>query len=209
MEAAWDATCTTYRNGCDTAECIADYDELDGILNASTGSTTLVAGTTASVVAVEKSEMTVLNCGDSRTLLVSSEGNVIFATQDHSPETEMERLQLGQEPGYSLPVCSLSRWFLPVGDYEYAVSRSLEGPFATSKGIVSDPDVSIVSAIPGVIVLASDGLFEVMDNDEVGRDVISFRDKGMSADEAARELCSSALEKGTSDNVSAVVIYLA
>jgi len=208
LEDAWEGTCATYRSGCNDEECVADYDEREGALQANTGSTTLVAGTTASVVAVQEGKMAVLNCGDSRCVLVNEDGKVVFSTQDHTPQAEMERLQQGKDLGYSIPECSLSRWYLKVGDYQYAIARSLEGPFATSKGIVSEPDVVTLPSVPGVVILASDGLFEVMDNDEVGRDIIGFRKQGLSADQAARKLCSLALEKGACDNVSVVAIYL-
>jgi len=238
LQSAWETTCNTYRNGCDElGGCVADYDPREGILVASTGSDDLTAGTTAAVVAMSKnpqdggSEMLeVLNCGDSRTILVgrpfqqeeqkrSSKSVVHFASRDHSPacEYEKQRLARGVENGlsYSIPTCSLSQWRMKVGDYRYAVSRSLEGDFATSKGIVSDPEMTTINISEmlqqrenGVIVIASDGLFEVMDNEEAGIDVLKMREQGMSAADAAKGLCKIALNKGTNDNVSAVVIYL-
>ena len=56
-------------------ECVAEYDAQDGVLLASTGSEDLVAGTTASVATLKENELTVLNCRDSRTLLVNKGGN--------------------------------------------------------------------------------------------------------------------------------------
>jgi len=207
LEAAWETTCDTYRGGCFDEECVADYDAVEGILEASTGAADLVAGTTASLVAIQQDAMTVLNCGDSRSLLFESDGKVVFATEDHTPDADMDRL--ASDPDYSTPKCSLSRWYLSIGDYQYAVARSLEGPFATSKGIVSDPDIHTIPLMTdGIVVIATDGLFEVMDNDEVGRDVVQFRAQGDSAGDAAKKLCSLALEKGGSDNVSVVVVYL-
>ncbi len=43
LEKSWETTCFTYRNGCDkNGECIADYDPIEGILFAETGSEALV-----------------------------------------------------------------------------------------------------------------------------------------------------------------------
>lgn len=208
LERAWEMTCDTYRHGClNDEECVADYDPVEGTLQASTGSTVLVAGTTASLAAIQEGTMTVLNCGDSRSVLFGKDGSVLFATKDHSPDVDMERLV--SNPAYSTPKCSLSRWYLSVGDYQYAVARSLEGPFATSKGIVSDPDVTTFPVTEeAILVMASDGLFEVVDNEEVGRDVLKLRANGYNAGDAAKELCAMAVERGTSDNVSVVVVYL-
>jgi serine/threonine protein phosphatase PrpC len=153
-----------------------------------------------------------LNCGDSRCVIVETDGSVRFATQDHKPQSEERRLQQGIEKGldYSLPQCRLSRWWIKVGDYEYSVARSLEGPFATSKGIISEPDVNTISAQPGeILVSASDGLWDVMDSSEVAMDLQKIRQRqGLAARDAARALCSMAIQKGSSDNVSAVVVYL-
>ena len=214
LERAWDATCKMYQRQCtNEEECVADYDPREGILMANTGSEDLVAGTTASVMALDEKtgRLTILNCGDSRSVVVGKDGSVAFVTQDHKPEFEVERLEKGVEEGldYSLPQCSISRWWLQIGDYEYSVSRSLEGPFATSKGIVSDPEVFTLQAEDGMILVsATDGLWEVMDADEVAKDLNQMRAQKLTARDAARNLCSLALGKGTSDNVSAVVVYL-
>ena len=43
LERSWEITCDTYRNGCDeNGECVADYDPVEGILFAETGSKDLV-----------------------------------------------------------------------------------------------------------------------------------------------------------------------
>ena len=113
-----------------------------------------------------------------------------------------------------MPQCSVNRWWLRVGDYQYAVSRSLEGNFATSKGIVSDADISTVSLTKllqersnAMMINASDGLFERLDNELVGKEAIRMRKDGLTAKDITKQLCSLALDKNTSDNVSVVVIF--
>ena len=115
---------------------------------------------------------------------------------------------------YSEPQCSVNQWSLRVGDYQYAVSRSLEGSFATSRGIVSDADISAVSLTELIrersntmMIIASDGLFERLDNELVGKEAVRMRKDGLSAKDTAKQLCSLALDKNTSDNVSAVVVF--
>lgn len=229
LQSAWDTTCDTYQDGCSIyGECVAEYDPREGVLLAGTGAKDLIAGTTASVAALsmdsDNDELVVLNCGDSRTLLVGEPKDeslktcIHFVTKDHSPRcnSEAERLQAGIDKGldYSLPQCSVNRWWLKVGDYNYAVSRSLEGQFATSKGIVSEADISTVSlgALTeqrnnSMMIIASDGLFEVLDNELVGREALKMRREGLSAKDTAKQLCALALNKNTSDNVSAVVVF--
>ena len=233
---SWNDICDSYRYGCDGEgdACVADYDEIEGIIRAGTGSKDLVAGTTATTIVLpyeDAQELIVLNCGDSRTLLVgqprsetvnnifSKPSLVHFVTRDHSPKDDVERTRLneGKSSGldYSLPQCSISKWWLQVGDYQYALTRSLEGTFATSKGIISEPDISTI-CLKGLraeretptLILASDGLFEVIDNEAVAKLVLRCRADGLKAGEVAKVLCSEAVRKGSSDNVSAVIIFL-
>lgn len=172
-------------------------------------------------------ELTILNCGDSRTLVIGQptsvdigDSVVAFETRDHSPddEIEIERLERGKEMGfdYSIPQCSMtSGSYIVVGDYQYALVRSLEGSFVTSKGIVSEPDVTTVNLASSLadrqhcaVVLACDGLFEVMSNEEVGREVVRMRTEGYKAGDIAKNLCGQALKKGSYDNLSVVIVYL-
>jgi serine/threonine protein phosphatase PrpC/serine/threonine protein kinase len=211
LERAWEDTCVAYRNKCDEAdECVAEYDSIDGILLASTGSEDAVAGTTASVLSLTDKELTILNCGDSRTVFISQDGIPEFCTEDHSPDMEISRLQRGIDKGlgYVLPQCSLSRWWMTVGDMQYSVGRSLEGPFATSKGIVSTPDVTSLRPKPGILLVASDGLWEVSGVEQIAKDVTWLRKQGVDASTAAKRLCTQAIATGSTDNVSIVLVYL-
>ena len=172
-------------------------------------------------------ELTILNCGDSRTLVIGQPTSpdlgdlvVVFETRDHSPgdEIEIERLVRGKSAGldYSIPQCSMSSGsVMVVGDYQCALCRSLEGSYVTSEGIVSDPDITTLNLTSCLtdrelcaLVLACDGLFEVMSNEEVGREVIRMRCEGYMAGDIAKNLCGQALKKGSYDNLSVVVIYL-
>ena len=231
LQTAWDSVCDAYREGCSIhGGCVAEYDTREGILFARTGAKDLIAGTTATLITMslaseQNDELVIMNCGDSRALVVgyldeNPKSSVIhFVTRDHSPsdKIEAERLRTGKESGldYSQPQCSVNRWWLKVGDYQYAVCRSLEGPYATSKGIISKADITSLnlSEVAGErsspsLIVASDGLFEVLDNEEVGREVLKLRSKGMSANEIARQLCEKAVQKSSSDNVSVIIIFL-
>lgn len=214
LKDAWETVCQSYQLECqDQGECVAVYDNRQGALDANTGSIDLIAGTTASVIALDETngELVTLNCGDSRSIVVTPDGLIQLATRDHTPQSEAERLQQGVASGldYSLPTCKISKWTILAGKYEYSVGRSLEGPFVRSKGIVSDADVTCTYVGVGEILLcATDGLWEVMDSEEIAMDLAMMRKQGMNARDCARAVCSMALDKGTTDNVSAVIVYL-
>ena len=225
LEQAWETTCQAYRAGCsggsessEPTECVAEYDAREGILKANTASETAVAGSTAVLTAIDAAsgQLSVLNCGDSRGVVfnLGDKSKLVLATTDHKPETDADRLYEGETTlGYSTPQCRLSRWFLLVGEYEYVVSRSLEGPFATSKGITSEADVtdltsSELSSSQTVLLLASDGLWEVIDTAEVGQILRGLQTQSSTAADAAQTLTSLALQKGSADNVSVLTIFL-
>lgn len=211
---AWDQVCENYRSGCISGEeCAADYNPQDGFLMARTGSVDAIAGTTACFMAIDKqtSQMSFLNCGDSRGLIVDTVGKLVYVTTDHTPEYDQERLIEGRKQGkdYEAPLCRAGRWSVSVGDFCYALARSLEGPFATSKGIVSEPDIDLFHAPSGTtVVVATDGLWEVMDSEQVAQIVAKMRSQSESAADVAKALCSLAVRNGSSDNVSAVIVYL-
>ena len=54
LSEAWNVVCRSYQQQCaDDQQCAADYDPLEGTLDAYTGSDDLVAGTTASFLALD------------------------------------------------------------------------------------------------------------------------------------------------------------
>ena len=214
LETAWNQVSESYRSACTAGEeCAAEYDPREGTLLAYTGGRDAVAGSTANLWALDQrtGHLVALNCGDSRGMVLDGQGQLRFQTLDHTPETEVERLARGQAQGlaYSIPQCRMGRWTLEVGEYDYAVARSLEGPFATSKGLTSEADVTVLQAEPGMtVVVATDGFWEVIDSNEACKMVYTLKCGRTSAGDVAKALCSRAYEKGSSDNVSVVVLYL-
>jgi serine/threonine protein phosphatase PrpC len=57
-----------------------------------------------------------------------------------------------------------------------------------------------------VLVLASDGLWDAMNNDEATRLALEQRRRG--AEAAARALVAEAYQRGSLDNISCVVVFL-
>jgi serine/threonine protein phosphatase PrpC len=209
LELAWNECCESYRSYCKISdvECVAEYDPREGILQANTGSQTAVAGTTAMIFAFDKqtNQLAALNCGDCRGIVINANGELIFQTIDHTPESEIERLS---EMG-NMPQCDIARWTITVNNYDYAVSRSLGGYLATSKGIISDADITSLLAEPGMTILtATDGLWDTIDTLEVIQVITKLRKLKSSASDIAKALCSLAYEKGSSDNISAVALCL-
>jgi protein phosphatase 1L len=221
---AWYRTCASYQEQCMLdRECIAEYDPVEGKLMANTGSDIDVAGTTICAVLYDNKSGSIsfLNCGDSRGMLCDATGKVLLRTHDHKPENELERFRTGAKQGlknYQHPVCRMNKWRVIVGKYNFAVSRSLEGEVASSFGIVSEADIIEYPLPPPVgssVIVATDGLWQVMDCAEVARMVARERRERMrsklsqreSAANLAKTICTSAIRKGSDDNVSCIVWF--
>ena len=68
---------------------------------------------------------------------------IVFETRNHLPDNEakIQRLEVLRTEGldYVIPQYSIAGLYMVVGNYQYALCCSLEGPYMTSKGIVSNP----------------------------------------------------------------------
>eukprot|EP00897_Mesotaenium_endlicherianum_P006332 jgi/Mesen1/5727/ME000029S05036 len=175
-----------------------------------------MVGTTAVVSVVTPSEIVVGNCGDSRAVM-SRAGKAIPLSSDHKPNREDEQRRVEAAGGRVvfwngyrvLGVLAMSR---AIGD------RYLK-PY-----VIAEPEVTCTlrSAEDEFIILASDGLWDVVNND-VACDVVRQCLARKSDDESKRtgpSLCDSpasvaaallaklAFARGSADNISVVIIDL-
>jgi serine/threonine protein phosphatase PrpC len=59
------------------------------------------------------------------------------------------------------------------------------------------------------IVVASDGVWEVLDSNTVANLVHDWKREGLTASAAAKKLTDAATDQSSPDNISAIVMYLA
>lgn len=156
-------------------------------------------GTTAVVALVEEQVLTIAHVGDSRGVLCRASGTTIAITQDHKPELEQEKQRIESLGGFvSYIGCWRAMGIL-------AMSRAI-GDLFLKPYVSAEPDIAVVPLhdTDEFVVLASDGVFDVFDNEQVVRIV---RSAG-SPQEAANLLTQSAFHAGSLDNVTAVVVAL-
>ena len=126
------------------------------------------SGSTAIVVIVTKTHIVFANCGDSRALLSRNGGQIAFATADHKPYNDGERLRI-EKAGGSVIIqrvngsLAVSR---ALGDFDY---KRVEGLPATEQLVSAEPELTCVERSPDdeFLVLACDGIWDVMSNQEV------------------------------------------
>jgi len=156
-------------------------------------------GTTAVVALVQDDCLHVAHVGDSRCVLGRAGGRTQGVTQDHKPELALEKQRIEALGGFvSYIGCWRAMGIL-------AMSRAL-GDLFLKPYVSAEPDVCRyeLNETDEFIILASDGVFDVFDNETVVRIARS----APSPQEAANLLTNSAFHAGSLDNVTAVVVAL-
>eukprot|EP01018_Ginkgo_biloba_P026431 Gb_07154 [translate_table: standard] len=176
-------------------------------------------GSTAVVAVVGSSQIIVANCGDSRVVL-SRSGKAIALSVDQKPERDDEMARIEAAGGRVI------HW----NGYRVfgvlAMSRAI-GDRYLKPCIISDPEVTFTKRTDEdeCLILASDGLWDVLSNEEVceiaRRRLAREHNRNSSSSSKARNeemdpsvqavadyLSKMALQRGSSDNITVVVVDL-
>jgi len=182
--------------------------QMEGIRNPTTTSSKGIHGRRALVVA---------NIGDSRAVLCR-DGIALELTRDHKPNDPIEKTrieQLGGEvmwcgeihPMIGQPV-ELCGYYRVNGNL--AVARAV-GDVADRPYITAEPDMMtfpIEEEKDEFIILASDGLWDVVTSHEAIDFVQRHIQQGFPRDEVATRMVEESLRRRTIDNVTIVIIWL-
>ncbi|XP_058115263.1 probable protein phosphatase 2C 6 isoform X2 [Magnolia sinica] len=187
------------------------FERVDGDVNVETVATEMV-GSTAVVVVVSGCQIIASNCGDSRAVLCRG-NQTIPLTIDHKPDREDELLRIESGGGRVIS------WNGPRVFGVLAMSRAI-GDRYLRPWIIAVPEVTFTtrSEEDECLIVASDGLWDVMSNDEVGevaRLVLRRHrrsgpadDRSSPAQATAEHLAELAYRKNSSDNISIIVVDL-
>ncbi|KAG7510245.1 phosphatase 1A isoform X1 [Solea senegalensis] len=165
------------------------------------------SGSTAVGVMIAPSHIYFINCGDSRGLL-SRGGAVHFFTQDHKPSNPLEKERI-QNAGGSVMIqrvngsLAVSR---ALGDFDY---KCVHGKGQTEQLVSPEPEVYAIERCEGedeFIILACDGIWDVMANEELCDFVRSRLEVTDDLERVSNEIVDTCLYKGSRDNMSVVLI---
>lgn len=153
------------------------------------------AGSTASTAVLLGDRLLVANVGDSRVVACRA-GSAVPLSIDHKPDRSDERQRIEQAGGF---VIWAGTW--RVGGV-LAVSRAF-GDKLLKPYVVAEPEIQ-EEEIDGVdfIIIASDGLWNVLSNQDAVTIVQNIKD----AEAASRKLVQEAYARGSSDNITCVVV---
>lgn len=142
----------------------------------------------------------VANLGDSRCCLVRGDGSAVALSDDHKPNRPDERARVQAAGGH---VVFAGCWRVQ-GDL--AVSRAFGDSHLKRYGVSAEPELSRYDLAEGdaQLVLASDGLWDVVDEAQCGH-VLRRCPEPL---DAARALCEMATQRGSMDNITVLVVAL-
>ncbi|XP_071695664.1 probable protein phosphatase 2C 10 [Rutidosis leptorrhynchoides] len=152
--------------------------------------------TAVTAILIDGRKLWVANIGDSRAVL-SRGGQAIQMTVDHEPNTE--RGSIENRGGF---VSNMAGDVARVKG-QLAVSRAF-GDKNLKTHLRSDPDVTNadIDASTEVLILASDGLWKVMSNQEA----VDVATNVKEPQKAAKELAAEALHRESKDDISIIVV---
>ncbi|KAL2346572.1 hypothetical protein Fmac_000572 [Flemingia macrophylla] len=176
-------------------------------------------GSTAVVAIICSSHIIVSNCGDSRAVLCRGKEPMALSV-DHKPNRDDEYARIEAAGG------KVIQWNGHRVFGVLAMSRSI-GDRYLKPWIIPDPEVTFLPRAKDdeCLILASDGLWDVMTNEEVcdiarrrillwhkknGLALPAERGEGIdpAAQAAAEYLSNRALQKGSKDNITVIVVDL-
>ena len=164
-------------------------------------------GTTALISLFLGDKCYIANLGDSRAVLWHSNGDITKRiSTDHKPHLPEEEQRVTSQGGFVTKQSNRNGQIISRVNGLLAVSRALGDTFL-DKYVSHDPEVHVVELKENehsVLILACDGLWDVVSDEEATK-LISDMDN---PEQAAITLRNTALSKGSTDNISVVVIFI-
>lgn len=152
--------------------------------------------TAVTAILINGRRLWIANLGDSRAV-ISKGGQALQLTVDHEPNTDRETIEgkggfVSNMPGD-----------VPRVNGQLAVSRAF-GDKSLKSHLRSDPDVRdiTIDVNAELLILASDGLWKVMSNQEA----VDIARKIKDSQKAAKQLASEALKRESKDDISCIVV---
>lgn len=145
--------------------------------------------------------MFVANVGDTRVVLSRKDGTITRLTYDHTATDEKEKKRIEAAGGFILRDRILGI---------LSVARAI-GDHTMKKYVISEPHTEIVKLTENedFVIIACDGVWDVFKDE----DAVSFIKEGLekkefTQEEAASKLVKKAVENGSQDNITVLVVFL-
>lgn len=158
-------------------------------------------GSTATVAFFKNGTLYIANTGDSRTVLCTA-GQAELSSDDHKPDRYDEKQRIESLGGQ---VVFWGTWRV---QSMLAVSRAL-GDKYLAPYIIPDPEITQkrLTTDDEFLILGCDGVWDVFNNQEaVDLVKVELNQNGNDYQKAAKALMNAAYAKGSTDNISVIVV---
>uniref|UniRef100_A0A0D9V1T1 Protein kinase and PP2C-like domain-containing protein n=1 Tax=Leersia perrieri TaxID=77586 RepID=A0A0D9V1T1_9ORYZ len=158
-------------------------------------------GCTAVTALIVRNKLFVANAGDCRAIL-NRAGEPFPVTRDHVASCPMERERVAKE-GTEVK-WQIDTW--RVGAAALQVTRSI-GDDDLKPAVTAQPEVieTVLSSDDEFLVMASDGLWDVMSNEDV---LSIIKDTVKEPGMCSKRLATEAAARGSKDNITVIVVFL-
>ena len=200
------------------------HSEMDTSIKKS-GIETSFSGTTSTSVLISGTKLLCANLGDSRALLGYSDKGIDWRlkqlSRDHKPDDGEEKARIiaagGRVMSYKgangISIGPPRVWLKNQDSPGLAMSRSFGDSVASTVGVSTEPEITEYNMGPSdkIIIVASDGVWEFLSNEEVMTIVSAHYRKG-NTELAVEQLCARARyrwqdEEEVIDDITAVILF--
>ena len=168
------------------------------------------SGTTCVMVFQIGNHLICANVGDSRAIMVTSNDEIVQLSRDHKPELQEEKKRIESKGG---EISQYEEDGIKSGPFRVwkknemypgiAMSRSIGDSIATELGVISRPEIIETELREGevkFIILASDGVWEFLSNEDVKDMVIPYYNKKDPL-QACKDLINKSTEHWESEDI--------
>eukprot|EP00051_Salpingoeca_urceolata_P014043 m.177886 g.177886 ORF g.177886 m.177886 type:complete len:393 (-) comp17973_c2_seq1:163-1341(-) len=169
------------------------------------------SGSTVITCLVTETHLIIGNAGDSRAVVASSveAKGVRFGSEDHKPQSPHETARVESAGGFVNMgrVCGNLAVSRALGDFEFKDVADLP---PEKQKISAEADTTILERqfTDEFLVLACDGIWDVMSNEQVVTFIKHYLEVGKEAHEIVKLLLDFCLDRGSKDNMTASIVLL-
>ena len=203
------------------------FNSLSSNINNSKYFDSMDSGSTVILVHINSKKIISINCGDSRAILITKRNNsnyynkrnnnIIALSRDHKPDIPEEKMRIERSGGRVDKIFGMGPyrvWFKNADYPGLAMSRSIGDRLAHRVGVSDIPEIkefNIEESNPLAIVVASDGVWEFMSNEEVC-DIVSRFEDNKDASICAKKIVDRARQVWEKtgfaiDDITCVVVF--
>jgi len=169
------------------------------------------SGSTVVISILIKNLLYIANCGDSEAVLGKRNENgtheAILLSKKHKPTDQEEKDRIKKAGGHVV----FGRVMGSLAVARALGDRDFKFPFNKAEGdfVSAEPYVTKIPIEPedDFLIVSCDGLWDKLSYESAVEFVAKCRNQGKSPEETAQLLVKDSLERGTLDNVTAIIVY--